>query len=289
MEKIRQLVRSRFFTTFIIMTIVFAGILVGMETSKDLMARHGDLLHFLDKIVLGIFVVEAALKIISHAPRWWEYFMDPWNVFDFVIVAICFLPFGAQYVAVLRLARVLRVLRLLTVVPRLQILVGALLKSMPSMLYVTILLSLLFYIYAVLGVMLFGENDPKHFSNLGNSLLSLFRVVTLEDWTDIMYINMYGSDQYGYEAIELVGVSSSASPTAAVIFFVSFVLLGTMVMLNLFIGVIMSGMQEAQDEREMLAAEQSGEELPSLDQEISTIQKELEHLSGRLRKLKGRS
>lgn len=125
-------------------------------------------------------------------------------------------------------------------------LVNTLLKSIPSIGYIGILLSVIFYIYATMGVFLFRYNDPVHFGNLQLSLLSLFRIVTLEDWTDIMYINMYGCDHaiWGYGA-----QAGCTNPTAfgfgAVLYFVSFVLMGTMIVLNLFIGVIMNSMDEA--------------------------------------------
>ena len=148
---------------------------------------------------------------------------------------------------VLRLLRLLRVLKLVKALPKLQILVSALLKSIPSMGYVTLLLFLLFYVYAVSAVFLFGHNDPLHFGDLETAMLSLFRVVTLEDWTDIMYINMYGCDRYGYTAKSIVACTNpEANPLLASLFFVSFVLIGTMIILNLFIGVIMTGMEEAQ-------------------------------------------
>ena len=127
-------------------------------------------------------------------------------------------------------------------------LVGALLKSIPSMGYVSILLLLLLYIYAVAGDFFFSENDPIHFENLQMSMLSLFRIVTLEDWTDIMYINMYGCENYGYGGNESMCTNSSPKKAGSVLFFVSFVLIGTMIMLNLFIGVIMTGMDEAKQE-----------------------------------------
>jgi voltage-gated sodium channel len=109
---------------------------------------------------------------------------------------------------------------------------------------------LLFYIYGAMAVFLFGENDPIHFRDLQTSILSLFRVVTLEDWTDVMYINMYGSDAYGYSASDLQKWDpiSSESPVGAAFFFVSFVLLGTMIVLNLVIGVIMNSMDESNAE-----------------------------------------
>jgi len=145
-------------------------------------------------MVLYIFVLEAFIKILAEGKKPWRYFQKGWNIFDFTIVAICFLPFNAQYVTVLRLARVLRVFRLATVIPRLQVLVAGIIKSIPSMFYVSALLFILFYIYAVLGIFLFRGNDPGHFGDLGTSLTSLFRLVTLDNWTDLLYTAYYGSD-----------------------------------------------------------------------------------------------
>ncbi|MEO0415613.1 MAG: ion transporter, partial [Verrucomicrobiota bacterium] len=194
---------SEGFHRFIIAIIILAGVLVGVETYEPLAQKYSRLIHVLDIIVLGVFIAEIVLKMIALAPRPLDFFKDPWNVFDFVIVAVCLIPAGGGFGPVLRLFRLLRVLKLLTAVPKLQLLVSALLKSLPSMGYVTALLFLLFYIYGVAGVMFFGANDPVHFGNLGDSLLSLFRVVTLEDWTDVMYIQIYGSDQYeGYNLTE---------------------------------------------------------------------------------------
>ena len=215
--------------------------------------------------------------------------MDPWNVFDFSIVFATFLPFGGSSVAVLRLLRLLRVLKLINALPKLQMLVGALLRSIPSMFYVSILLSLLFYIYAVAGVFFFGENDPVHFRNLQTSILSLFRVVTLEDWTDIMYINMYGSDNYGYEASEMSrypDIVHNASPIVSVIYHVSFVLFGTMIMLNLFIGVIMTGMQEAQEET--LELNKKDESPPSKLGDYTALVDEMRDLESQVESLRNR-
>lgn len=241
---------STFFNRFIIAVILFAGVLVGIQTYREFTEQHLGLLNFLDGLVLAIFTVEAIIKILAEGKRPLKYFQNSWNVFDFAIVAVCLaeplLPIDAAFLPVLRLARILRVLRLVTAVPKLQLIVGTLLKSVPSMLYVGILLLILFYIYGAMGVFLFGENDPVHFRNLQTSLLSLFRVTTLEDWTDIMYINMYGADAYGYTAEQFAKWNPvpKAAPLAASFYFVSFVLVGTMVVLNLVIGVIMNSMDE---------------------------------------------
>ena len=283
---------SRWFQNAIVGVILLAAVAIGLDTYPSISSEYGGILSFLDTVILGIFVVEILIKMLAEGKRPWRFFLDGWNVFDFLIVAVCFLPFGAQYVAVLRLARILRVLRLVTALPKLQLLVGALLRSMPSMVYVGLLLSILFYIYGVTGTMLFGRNDPLHFGTLQDSLLSLFRVVTLEDWTDLMYIQMYGAAEYGYDGkLDLI-IENQAQPIVSVVFFVSFVLFGTMVMLNLFIGVIMNGMQEAQLETEEQIERQHISELghSTLEDDINHLEHELEavqtHLASLKRKLK---
>ena len=245
-----KITKTNSFDNFIIGIILFAGLLVGVQTYKEFANRHIEILTFLDSIVLAIFTLEAVIKILAEGKRPINYFRNAWNVFDFLIVTVCLmeplLPLDAEFLPVLRLARILRVLRLVTVVPKLQLIVGTLLKSIPSMFYVCILLFLLFYMYGAMGVFLYGDNDPIHFRNLQTALLSLFRVTTLEDWTDVMYINMYGSDNYGYSPEDLARWTPvpTASPLGAAFFFVSFVLIGTMVVLNLVIGVIMNSMDE---------------------------------------------
>ena len=129
-----------------------------------------------------------------------------------------------------RLARLLRVLRLISTIQELRLIVSTLVRSIPSMGHVMLLMSIIFYIYAITGHQLFHEHDPVHWRNLGISLLSLFRVVTLEDWTDIMYI-----------AMELHPM--------AWIYFVSFVVVGTFVVINLFIAVVLNNLEEAKAER----------------------------------------
>jgi voltage-gated sodium channel len=249
-----RIASSPAFQRFIVVVILFASVLVGIQTYKDFAARHAPLLNALDAIVLGLFTIEVIIKILAEGSRPMNYFRNPWNLFDFLIVAACLLepllPINGAFLPVIRLARILRVLRLVSVIPKLQILVGCLLKSLPSMAYVSILLFLLFYAYGAMAVFLYGENDPIHFRNLQTSILSLFRVATLEDWTDIMYINMYGSDSYGYtpQNIQEWQPVSSSSPLGAALFFVSFVLMGTMVILNLVIGVIMSSMEDMKAE-----------------------------------------
>ena len=259
-----------------------------METSPYMVNRFSGIFFLSDVIILGIFILEIIIKIAAEGKKPWRYFFDPWNIFDFLIVAVCFLPIDAQFAAVLRLARLFRVLKLVRALPKLQILVSALLKSLPSMAYVGLLLGLLFYIYSVAGVFLFGDNDPVHFGNLWIAMLSLFRVVTGEDWTDVMYIQMYGCKEYPFPET-LTGyacTSPEAYPVFGALFFVSFMFLGSLIILNLFIGVIMSGMEEAQKENNLEQRQYNKEQNKmTLSDELGAVLTQLETLKSRLEEM----
>ena len=258
-HRLRHIAEAGWFHAVIVGVILVAAINVGLETYPHIMDRVGPVLLSLDKLIIAIFIVELVVRIGAHWPRPWRFFLSGWNVFDFVIVAVCLLPLGGPYAAVLRLARVLRVLRLLTVVPRLRVLVMALLHAIPSISYVAILLFILFYVYAVMGTVLFSRNDPMHFGTLHDSMFSLLRIVTLEDWTDLYYIQAMGSDRYTIEGFDGTARDPKAMPFVASLYFVSFVIIGTMIVLNLFIGVVISSMTEAQAENARVMLEQRGE------------------------------
>ncbi len=288
-----SLSNSEYFNRFIIATILLAGVVVGAQTYPNFAQENAHILSFLDRAILIIFTLEASIKILAEGKNPFNYFKNPWNVFDFTIVAACllepFLDLGGAFLPVLRLARILRVLRLVTAIPKLQLLVTCLLKSLPSMFYVSILLFLLFYIYGAMAVFLFAENDPIHFRNLQTSILSLFRVVTLEDWTDVMYINMYGSNQYGYTAEDLAKWNpvSSGSPLWAALFFVSFVLIGTMIVLNLVIGVIMNSMDESNAEMSIKQEIEKRRSNPEPVRDgLHDLQNRMEELSSELKVIK---
>lgn len=290
-ETLRRIVDSTRFQRFITLVILFTAVLVGVETYPSIVSRYGTVLHALDQLVLGIFTLEIVLKIGAQGQRPWRYFLDPWNVFDFLIVALAFLPVGAQYVTVLRLLRLLRVLRLVRALPRLQMLVGALLKSIPSMGYVSLLLLLIFYVYAVAGVFLFGQNDPFRFGSLQIAFVTLFQVATAEDWSTTLYTQMYSCAAAGYEGREALCVAPMASPVVAPFYFISFILVGTMVILNLFIGVIMKGMEESQQETAELEARRRlldrsvGETRDTLERDLQEIHRQLGDLRNSIQAL----
>lgn len=270
---IKQIVESKPLHHIVLAAIVLAGIVAGLETSPAIMARHGGLLHGLDKLILAIFIVEAALKLAAHGPRPWRYFADAWNLFDFLILAICLLPVGGPFAAVLRLARALRLLRLVSALPKLQLLVGALLKSLSAMGYVGLLLAMLFYIYAVAGVHLFGAHDPKNFGSLPAAFLSLFQLVTLDNWSELFH-----------------ALTPFVSHIKVAVYFVSFIVFGTMIILNLFIGIIMNSMSEMHEEiaeRDRLQlASDSGS--ASLEADFKALEAELKSTQQSLARLRRR-
>ncbi|MGB0560705.1 MAG: ion transporter [Spirulinaceae cyanobacterium] len=257
MQKIfARVANSATFQNLVLVAIVAASIVVGIETYDSITARHTTLFTIIDHLILWLFIAEAVIKIGAEGRRPWRYFQSSWNCFDFAILVALILPIGNQYFLLLRTIRLLRVLRLLSALPNLQIVIRALFKSIPSMGYVTLILSLLFYIYGVAATFLFGANDPIHFRSLQVSLLTLFRVVTLEDWTDVMYIAMQGCDRYGYTGNEALCTTSQAQPLLGALFFVSFVVLGGMVIVNLFVGIIVSNTAASVEE---LNAEETAE------------------------------
>jgi len=225
-----RIVTHRAFEYFIIAVILVSAVLIGMETSADLMAEYEGLLVWGNRIVLTIFVVEAILKMWALAPKIGDYFKDGWNIFDFTIILLALVPSTGEFAMIARLARLLRVLRLISAIPELRLIVATLMKSIPSMGNIMLLMGVIFYIYAVAGQQLFHAHDPQHWGNLGISLLTLFRIVTLEDWTDVMYTAM------------------EMHPLAW-IYFVSFVIMGTFVIINLFIAVVLNNLEEAKEER----------------------------------------
>ncbi|MEM7537241.1 MAG: ion transporter [Chloroflexota bacterium] len=280
----RRLTKTSFFQSFILGIIILAGIVVGIETNVTITQRYGAVIDIISTLILLVFVIEAILKILAEGHRPWNYFTDAWNLFDFSIVVLSLaeplLTIDTSFIAILRLARILRVLRLITAIPDLRLLVSTLLRSVSSIAYVGLFLLLLFYMFGTMGVFLFRDNDPRHFSDLGTSMLSLYRVVTLEDWTDIMYINLYGCDLYGYDGIEHLCTQPTPQPMISIIYFVVFVTFGTMIILNLFIGVIMTSMDQAKDERDMNdIIDRKLLESMTIQDDIHLIQDQLEKIS----------
>jgi voltage-gated sodium channel len=269
----KPVVESRAFNFFIVGCICITSVSIGLETYPAISERWGRLLSFIDRIILGIFVVEQVVRLLAEGKRPWRYFLDPWNLFDFLIITICLLPLHRSSIAIVRLVRILRVLRLFKTFPRLRIIVNGMIKSLGSVGYIAILLGAHFYIFAVLGVSFFHDADPRHFANLQSTILTLFTVLTLETWPDIM------------------GPSQSVFPSGAPVYFVSFIVIGTMVILNLLVGVIVGSMAEATRESDKEFQERDNKNIHGPILEIcrrKAIESHIENLERELRLLKQR-
>lgn len=271
--QLQVLVSSRLFQRLVIGVILFSAVLLGLETSRELVERIGPQLKALDRLILGFFVFEIALRILSHGRTPKRYFADAWNMIDLVIVGVCLIPASSSAVAIFRMIRVLRVLRLVTALPKLQLIISALFRSIPSMGYVVALLSIHLYMFGVLGTFLFRDNDPVNFGTLGATFLSLFQILTLEGWADLMKIQMYGCQVFGYESMPNLCTQPQTHPWVAPIYFVSFIVLGTMIILNLLIGVVVNGMSDASHARDSAPEEPT---LGALLEEVRELRRAVE-------------
>ncbi|QGX99937.1 ion transporter [Roseovarius faecimaris] len=207
----------------ILAVILFNAVILGLETSKTVMAAAGPLLIALDRICLAIFVVEIAAKLFA---RGGTFFRSGWNIFDFVIVGISLVP-ATQGLSVLRAMRILRLLRVVSVTPSLRRVVEGLMAALPGMGSVFLLMGIIFYIGSVMATKLFGESFPDWFGDLGSSAYSLFQIMTLESWS--MGIVRPVMEVYPY----------------AWAFFVPFILVTTFAVVNLVVGLIVNSMQDA--------------------------------------------
>jgi voltage-gated sodium channel len=216
------------FQGFIFAVIVANAIVLGLETYPEVEADAGDLLNVLDAVFLGVFVVELAIRIAAYGRRPQDFFRDGWNVFDFVVIGAAFLPGLRENATLLRLVRLLRVVRLASVLPDLRIVVAAMTRSLAPIASLVVLTLLLMFVYGMVGWILFHEEDPGNWGNIGDAMLNLFIVSTLEDWPQLLRAGM------------------EIHP-ASWIFFVSYVLIASFLVINILIAIIVNSMEEVRE------------------------------------------
>lgn len=227
-SKLKLIAESNIFNYIVIGVIIFSSILVGIGTDKSIIAQHNSLFRLIENLILAFFCIELVIRIFAEEKPI-NYFKDVWNLFDFIIVAICFIPFQDKAIYVLRLVRVLRTFRLFRAFPNLRPVVRGLLNSVSSVIFVAMLLGVVVYIYAVIGVSMFGSVDSIHFGNLWRGLFTLFQILTLENWNTIMLS------------------ANSVYPLGGPLYFITFIIIGTMVIMNLFLGIIVGNMSKAME------------------------------------------
>jgi len=263
-SQLQSLLEHSYVQRVIIALIIINAALLGMETSPSIMDQAGPAILMLDQIILTVFVIEIILRIYAHGAAFWR---DPWSLFDFSVVAIALIPASGPF-AVLRALRVLRVLRLLTMVPSMRRVVGALLTAIPGLGSIGLMLLIMYYVFAVIATNLFGASYAEWFGSLGRSFYTLFQIMTLESWS-----------------MGIVRPVMETHPHAWV-FFVPFILLATFTMLNLFIAIIVSAMQnysEAEHQQTVEALEQAEQKIEAdLHQEMQSLRDEIKDLKNLL-------
>ena len=249
--KLRTWVEAPWFTRSIMVLIIINAVILGVETYPAIMAQHGKLLKAIDHFILWIFVAELSLKFAVYR---FHLFRDPWGIFDILVIAIAFMPANEAF-AVLRAARVLRVLRLISIFPRLRHVIEGLIAAIPGIGSIGAILVIVFYVFAVMATKLYGEQYPEWFGNLHGSFFTLFQVMTLEGWADIVR-NIMKTHPWAW------------------LFFVVYILAATFTVLNLFIAVIVDAMQKRQQEEEQAEHETTKRielELASLHKKVDSI------------------
>ena len=235
--------------------------IISVDSKDDVLLKAGTF-RLIQSLVIAVFVVESALRLIALYPRPQRYFRDSWNCFDFAIIILSLLPTTGQFSTIARLVRLLRITRLITKSTELRAIVSTLVHSIPSIFNILILLLILFFIYAIVGYHLFRNADPEHWSSFPTSLTTLFQIITLEGWDTIME-----------------PIVTNLGPLYW-LYFASFIVIGTFIIINLFISVIVRKSEEAYEQ----VQRESGIPLTQQEivQEIKEIHRILEELEKRI-------
>ncbi len=262
-RRVRALVESKPFQRFIIGLILLNAVVLGLETSPQVMAEWGEVLHLVNTVTVGIFVVEIALRIYGHGAA---FFRDGWNLFDLFVVLIALVP-AAEGSSVVRILRILRVLRLLSTVRSMRRVVGALGAAIPGIASIGGLLVIIVYIFTVMATTLFQQQDPASFGNLGLSATSLFRIMLGDGWPDIIVPLAQGQE----------GIYA---------FFILFTIISTFIVLNLFIAVTVEALERQGDDEVVEAVESAAEREERADDrilaELAALREQVARLERRL-------
>lgn len=264
-EKLKSILESTKFTFGITALILVNAITLGLETSSSLTPFEVNLLYWVDKSILVIFSLELAIKFYAYRV---DFFKSGWNIFDLLIVSIAWVPASGAF-AVLRALRILRVLRLISVIPQMRRVIGAIVTSIPGMLSVVGVLSIVFYVAAVLTTKLFGQHpDPnmqEWFGSVSSSAYTLFQIMTLESWS-----------------MGIVRPTMEIFPHSWV-FFIPFIIITSFAVLNLFIGIIVDAMQTSHesdtDEKITEMANITHEDLKELISRFDKLDEKIEQLT----------
>ncbi len=270
MKKLKEFVEGNFFQGFILIVIIINSTVLGLQTSEAVNNSIGNVLSVIDTICLGIFIIEMILKMIVN--HFFGYFKNPWNVFDFCIILMSVLS-GLSVLSSLRVLRVFRVFRSLkglrgfrmaSSLKPLQIIISAIGKSLPGISWAMLLMVIVYYIFSIIGVTIFGETFDEWFGNIPKAMYTLFQVMTLESWS--MGISRPVMDVFPY----------------AWAYFVPFVLTSSFIMMNVIVGIVVNAISEVAEGKKK---NQKESEVTSdkdrdtlLKEEIALVKEHLEQL-----------
>ena len=232
-DRLLRLHNNKLFEFSVIGVIILSSLLIGVKT-YDINPDYLLILEVLDVGVTLFFLSEITLRFLATENKK-RFFHHAWNVFDTLIVVVSLIPIDqSEYALLARLVRIFRVLRLVSAIPELRLLVSALIKALPSMGYVLLLMFILFYMYAAVGSFMFEAINPVLWGDIAIAMLTLFRVVTFEDWTDVMYETM---TVYSWSWL----------------YYLSFIFFNAFVFLNMMIGIVIDKMQQEHNEEDDVA------------------------------------
>lgn len=222
----RRVAESQWFDLLTISVIMANAVVLGLETFAGVDRAHHDILNALNEACFAYYVAELAIRLTAYWPRPANFFRSGWNIFDFTIVAVGFVPGLRENATLVRIVRLLRVTRLLRLLKDLRIVVAAVGRSIPGVSSLALASLMLVYVYAMIGWVIFAEGDPGRFGNIGEAMLTMFQVLTLENLPDFIAAGRAISDW-------------------AIPFYVSYALLASFIVFNLFIGIVLNSMEEA--------------------------------------------
>ncbi len=255
-ERFKIFIESKAVTNFILAVIIINSILLGLLTYPALCQRFGSLMHLLCNICVVIFSIEIFIKLYVYKS---SFFKDGWNNFDFILVAMSWIPTGGVFSSfrAFRVLRALRALRLVTRLERLRIIVQAIIESIPNVGWASVLLLLLFYIFAIMGTTMFAEAFPLFFGSIGKSMYSLFQIMTLESWS--------------------MGI---ARPVIAVfpyawVYFVTFILISSFIVMNVIVGIVVNAISELSAKTKQENFNKQLEEAGDLKKEIHKLKEQI--------------
>ena len=245
-DRLARVVSAHWFTTAILVVIVANAVVLGLETYAWIDERYGDTLNLVNDICFVIFVVELILRIGAYGRQPWRFFRDGWNVFDFVVIAIAFVPGIRESSTLLRLARLARVVRIVRLFPDLRVLLAGVWRSIPPLFAIALATGMLLFVYGMVGWTLFADELPDDWGNIGRAMLTLFVMLTLENFPTYMDAGM------------------EVHPWSWV-YFVSFILIAAFVVINVLIGIVLNSMEEAREaERRKAVRERLGATEPGV-------------------------